>query len=94
MTINTYLATSKEFQPIVVTKTVNGVSTKILAGVQYVVVPKGTLLSSGEPKTPDILDGDIGFYTDQLTPGYWEVAVRTSPLPEEPFVFCGIIRIK
>jgi len=94
VTINTYLATSKEFQPIVVEKTVNGVSTKILTGVQCVIVPKGTPLSSGTPQNVDTLDGEIGFYTDQLTPGYWEVAVRTSPLPEQPFVYCGIIRIK
>ena len=94
VTINTYLATSKEFQPIIVEKTVNGVSTKILTGVQYVVVPKGTKLQDGTPQNCDMLDGDLGFYTDQLTPGYWEIGVKASASPEQPFVFCGIIRIK
>lgn len=92
--INTYLATSKEFQPIVVEKSVNGVVTKVLTGVQYVVVPKGTSLATGIPQNPDALDGEIGFYTDQLTTGYWEVGVRVTASPETPFISCGLIRIK
>jgi len=94
VTINTYLATSKEFQPIVVEKTVNGVTTRILTGFQYVVVPKGTPLQNGTLQNIETLDGEPGFYTDQLTTGYWEVGVKTSPLPERPLLPCGIIRIK
>lgn len=92
--INTYLATSREFQPIVVEKSVNGVVTKVLSGVQYVVVLKGTSLATGTPQNPDSLDGEIGFYTDQLTTGYWEVGVRVVASPETPFISCGLIRIK
>ena len=94
VTINTYLATSKEFQPIIVEKTVNGITTKVLTGIQYVVVPKGVKLETGTLQNVDTLDGDVGFYTDQLTPGYWEVGVKTSPLPERPLISCGFIRIK
>jgi hypothetical protein len=94
VTVNTYLATSKEFQPIVVEKTVNGTTTKVLTGVQYVVVPKGTKLETGTLQNVDTLDGDIGFYTDQLTPGYWEVGARVVSTPETPLVSCGFIRIK
>lgn len=94
MTVNTYLATSKEFQPIVVTKTVNGVTVSVTTGVQYVVVPKGTPLSSGTLKNADSLEGQVGFFTDQLTKGYWEVGVKLSLNPEQPFMHCGIIRIK
>lgn len=92
--INTYLATSKEFQGIVITKTVQGVTTTVTTSVQYVVVPKGTPLSSGTPQTPAVVDGEIGFFTDQLTKGYWEVGVRIVASPEAPFLSCGIIRIK
>jgi len=92
--INTYLATSREFQPIVVEKSVNGIAVKVTTGVQYVVVPKGTSLATGTPRDPDTLDGEIGFYTDQLTSGYWEVGVRVIATPETPFISCGLIRIK
>jgi hypothetical protein len=92
--INTYLATSKEFQPIVVTKTANGVVTNVLTGVQYVAVPKGTPLASGVLKNVDTVDGEIGFFTDTLTPGYWEIGIKVSAAPESPLVSCGHIRIK
>lgn len=92
--INTYLATSKEFQPIIVTKTVDGVPTRVTLGVQYVLVPKGTPLSQGEPKVPDVLEDEIGFFTNQLAPGYWEVGARILSNPEQPFISCGLIRIK
>lgn len=94
MSVNTYLATSKEFQPIVVTKTVNGQTVTVTTGVQYVVVPKGTLLSEGVLQSAAILDGEVGFWTDQLTRGYWEVGVKISANPEVPLLPCGIIRIK
>lgn len=94
MSVNTYLATSKEFQPIVVTKTVNGIPTGVTSGVQYVVVPKGTPLEQGVLKSPEVLEGEIGFFTDQLTKGYWEVGVKVSTNPEQPLLHCGIIRIK
>jgi len=94
MTVNTYLATSKEFQPIVVTKTVNGITVTVTSGVQYVVVPKGTPLEEGVLQTADSLEGQPGFFTDQLTKGYWEVGVKLSVNPEQPLLHCGIIRIK
>jgi hypothetical protein len=92
--MNTYLRTSKEFQPLYVDVTANGITTRVTNGVQYVVVPKGTPLSSGEAATPAVLQGEIGFYTDQLTVGYWDVGVRVSASPEAPFLPCGTIRIK
>jgi len=92
--INTYLATSKEFQPIVVTKTVNGITETVTTGVQYVVVPKGEALDEGTPQACDTLDGEVGFFTDTLTKGYWEVGVRLTTNTEEPFLFAGYIRIK
>lgn len=92
--MNTYLRTSKEFQPIHVDLVVNGVTSKVTTGVEYVVVPKGTRLDLGETATPSVLDGDIGFYVDQLTTGYWEIGVRVVAIPEQPFMSCGIIRIK
>lgn len=94
MSYNTYLATSKEFQPLVVTKTVNGVTVQVTTGVQYVLVPKGEPLSSGTLKNADALEGAVGFFTDQLTAGYWEVGVKLSINPEQPLISCGIIRIK
>lgn len=92
--INTYLATSKEFQPIVVTKTANGSVTPVTAGVQYTVVPKGTPLSSGTLQNCATLDGELGFFTDTLTVGYWEVGIKLVASPEAPFISCGHIRIK
>lgn len=92
--INTYLATSKEFQPIVVTKTVNGVTETVTTSVQYVVVPKGTPLSSGTLQDTETLEGEIGFFTDTLTAGYWEVGVKLTTNTEEPLLSCGFIRIK
>jgi hypothetical protein len=92
--INTYLETSREFQPIIVEVTANGVTTKVTTGVQYVVVPKGTRLEDGTPATPSNLDGDIGFYTDGLTAGYWDVGARVTTTSEQPFIHCGTIRIK
>jgi hypothetical protein len=92
--INTYLATSKEFQPIVVTKTVNGITTPVTSGVQYVVVPKGTPLEDGVLKNADTLEGQVGFFTDQLTKGYWEVGVKLSLNPEQPLIHCGYVRIR
>ena len=74
--------------------TVNGVTTRVFSGVQFVVVPKGTPLDLGTPQTPVMLDGDIGFYTDTLTAGYWDVGVRVNASPEQPFLPCGTIRIK
>lgn len=92
--VNTYLATSKEFQGLSITKTVQGVTTTVTTSVQYVVVPKGTPLTSGTMKTPEMVGGEIGFFTDQLTPGYWDVGVRVTTNPEQPLLFCGTIRIK
>jgi hypothetical protein len=92
--INTYLATSKEFQPLVVTKTVNGVTETVTTGVQYVVVPKGTSLSSGTLQDTETLEGEVGFFTDTLTAGYWEVGVKLTTSTEEPLLSCGFIRIK
>jgi len=92
--INTYLATSKEFQPVVVTKTVNGVTETVTTGVQVVLVPKGTPLDEGTPQATDELNGEIGFFTDALTKGYWEVGVTLNTNPEEPLLSCGFIRIK
>lgn len=92
--INTYLATSKEFQPIVVTKSANGIVTDVLTGVQYVAVPKGTPLSSGTLQNVTTLDGEIGFFTDTLTVGYWEIGIKVSAAPESPLISCGHIRIK
>lgn len=92
--INTYLATSKEFQPIVVTKTVNGITDTVTQGVQYTVVPKGTPLEEGALQNADTLGGEVGFFTDQLTRGYWEVGAKLSSNPEAPLLSCGIIRIK
>lgn len=92
--INTYLATSREFQPLVVTKTVNGVTEAVTTGVQYVVVPKGTSLDEGTPQAAETLEGEVGFFTDQLTAGYWEVGVRLTTNTEEPLLSCGFIRIK
>lgn len=92
--INTYLATSKEFQPIVVTKSANGVVTNVLTGVQYVAVPKGTSLSSGTLTNVTTLDGEIGFFTDTLTVGYWEIGIKITAAPESPLISCGHIRIK
>lgn len=77
-----------------VTKTVDGIAAQITDGVQYVVVPKGTPLTSGTPLTPDILEGEIGFFTNTFTPGYWEVGARILSNPEQPFISCGLIRIK
>ena len=94
MTVNTYLATSKEFQPIRVTNTLASVTKFVTSAVQYVVVPKGTSLSEGTPTTPASLGGEIGFFTDSLTTGYWEVGVRVIDNPEQPFISCGFIRIK
>lgn len=94
MSVKTYLATSKEFQPIIVTKTVNGVTVKVTSGVQYTLVPKGTPLEEGVLKNADSLEGDVGFFTDQLTRGYWEVGVKLSVNPEAPLMSCGFIRIK
>lgn len=74
--------------------TANGVTTVVTNGVQYVVVPKGVALDTGTPQTPATLQGEIGFYTDQLTVGYWDVGVRVSASPEAPFLPCGTIRIK
>lgn len=92
--INTYLETSKEFQVIdIIKQTLDG-PVKVTAGVQYVVVPKGTSLADGTPQEPDVLEGEIGFFTDQLTAGYWEVGARILSNPEQPFVFCGYVRIK
>lgn len=93
-TMNTYLRTSKEFQPLYVDLTANGITTRVTTGVQYVVVPKGTKLELGTPQTPDQLAGEIGFYTDQLTVGYWDIGVRVTATPEQPFLPCGTIRIK
>lgn len=92
--INTYLATSKEFQPIVVTKNANGVVTNVLTGVQYCAVPKGTSLSTGTLLNAIELDGEIGFFTDTLTVGYWEIGIKISAAPESPLISCGHIRIK
>lgn len=92
--MNIYLATSKEFQPIVITKTVAGVTTTVTTNVQYVVVPKGTALSSGTPQNVTVLDGEIGFFTDTLTVGYWDVGARVVANPEQPFLACGTIRIR
>lgn len=92
--MNTYLATSKEFQPIIITKTVQGVTTAVVTNVQYVVVPRGTALSSGTPQNALILDGEVGFFTDSLTAGYWDVGARVTANPEQPLLFCGTIRIK
>lgn len=93
--INTYLSTSKEFQALTITRTVApGVTTTVTTGVQYVVVPMGQPLSSGTLQPTLTLGDRIGFYTDTLTPGYWEIAARITDAPEEPFVPCGIIHIK
>lgn len=92
--INTYLATSKEFQPIVVTKTVNGLTETVTTNVQYVVVPKGEPLEEGTLQAADILEGEVGFFTDTLTKGYWEVGVKLTTSTEEPLLFAGYIRIK
>jgi hypothetical protein len=92
--INTYLATSKEFQPIVVTRTVNGITETVTQGVQYTVVPKGTPLEEGALQTAESLSGEVGFFTDQLTRGYWEVGAKLTANPEAPLLHCGIIRIK
>lgn len=92
--INTYLATSKEFQPIVVTKTVNGITVTVTQGVQYTVVPKGTDLEDGALLNAETLEGQVGFFTDTLTKGYWEVGVKLSVNPEQPLLSCGFIRIK
>ncbi len=94
MTYNTYLATSKEFQPLRIFKTVAGVTTQVLAGVQYVAVQKGTPLQNGTLLTPSTLEGEIGFFTDTLTVGYWDIAVRIADNPEQPFIYCGTVRIK
>jgi hypothetical protein len=92
--INTYLSTSKEFQALTVTRTVDGVSTAWTTDVQYVAVRKGTPLASGTLQPVTSLGGRIGFYTDTLTPGWWEIGVKVTDAPEEPFVSCGIIHIK
>lgn len=94
MTVNIYLRTSKEFQGIHVEKTVNGNTTKVTSGVQYVAVPKGTPLDQGTLQTPSLLDGEIGFYTDQLAAGYWDIGVRVTASTETPLIPCGTIRIK
>ena len=90
----TYLSTSKEFQAITVTRTVNGVSTPVTTGVQYVAVPMGQPPSGGTLQPTTTLGGKVGFYTDTLTPGYWEIAAKVIDAPEEPLVSCGIIYIK
>lgn len=77
-----------------VTKTLDGITTPVSQGVQYVIVRKGQPLQSGTLTDVDTLDGEIGFYTDQLTTGYWEVGVRVLLNPEQPLVSCGFIRIK
>lgn len=92
--MNIYLATSKEFQPIHITKTVQGVTTAVVTNVQYVVVPRGTSLASGTPQAAVVLDNEVGFFTDTLAPGYWDVGARVSANPEQPLLFCGTIRIK
>ena len=91
---NTYLSTSKEFQALTVTKTVDGVSTPVTAGVQYVAVRKGQPLDAGTLNPALTLGGRIGFYTDTLAPGWWEIAVKVFDAPEEPLVPCGLIHIK
>ena len=92
--MNTYLRTSKEFQPIVVELTANGITTRVTSGLQYVIVAKGVKLEDGTPNNPVLLGGEPGFYTDQLAVGYWEIGVRVTATPEEPFISCGLIRIK
>ena len=92
--INTYLSTSKEFQALTVTRTVNGVSTAWTTDIRYVAVPKGQPLSSGTLTPTTALGGRIGFYTDTLAPGWWEIGVKVIDAPEEPLVSCGVIHIK
>lgn len=91
---NTYLQSSREFQAITITKTVKGVTSTVTANVQYVLVPKGTPLTNGTPLDAELLNGEVGFYTDLLASGYWEVGVRIFDAPEQPFISCGFIRIK
>lgn len=91
---NTYEFGSNEFQPIIVTKVINGVVTSVTTGVQYVIVPKGTDLLEGLPQNAIELDGQVGFFTEGLSPGYWHIGVRVQAYPEAPLVHAGFIRIR
>lgn len=90
---NTYMFGSNEFQPITVTKTVDDVVTPVTTNVQYVIVPKGTAFLEALPQNVVELDGQIGFFTEGLTRGYWHVGVRINAYPEAPLVHAGFIRI-
>jgi len=93
MTTNTYMFGSNEFQPIVVTKTIDDVVTTVTTGVQYVIVPKGEAFIEALPQNVATLDGQIGFFTEGLTRGYWHVGVRLQAYPESPLVHAGYVRI-
>lgn len=92
--MNIYLATSKEFQPIVVTKTTPSGTSVITTNVKYVAVPKGTPLADGVLTDVVDLNGEIGFFTNTLAPGYWDIGAKITDNPEIPLIKCGTIRIK
>jgi hypothetical protein len=91
---NTYEFGSNEFQPLIVTKMINGVVTPVTTGIQYVIVPKGTALLEGLPQNAVALDGQVGFFTEGLARGYWHIGVRVNDYPEAPLVHAGFIRIR
>jgi hypothetical protein len=93
--MNTYLLGSREFQSIIVSKTVNGALFPVTSGVEYVIVPKGQPYSNGVWKPCVTLDGEIGFYTDDIvSQGYYTVGVRLTNNTEAPVARAGFIRIK
>lgn len=92
--MNTYMLGSREFQPIIITKVANGAIFNMTSNVEYVIVPKGQPTDVGTWAECDMLDGQAGFYTDQLTVGFWTVYVRLTDVTESPIARAGFVRIK
>lgn len=89
-----YPRETKEFQPVSVKKTINGVETKVTLGVDI------ALLQSGIRPTPDVaweaptlLDGDIGVVLDGRPKGTLLIWARVTSLPEVPIIYCGSVTL-